>query len=338
MKKLLNIKMWFALVVVGLIVLYGYNYKSKIEKIRISGLTLGQKVNLTNNKAGWIKATSITNANCVQNLMAMAMIYKAYYDLDKPNIWCKSTLSDPEGDFRCIQIDANNIINKIFLFKSYGMTDIENPTTSLKNDYIKKVKEIKKEYGEVSCKEYDRTINTSISVITECVSTSSSPKIEVLLDVDRNGNGGDIVTIYSIESHKKIEKTNIDNTNITIIGNKMWQDEKYTKEEREEYSNFGKKNVTGIGKALKWKQAKLYCQNLTLGGFTDWYLPSIDEMIELSKQQAKLKNVLPDHFWSSSVLYPNMKNSTVWDIYMKNGKKYKANPFAIDYVRCVRNI
>jgi TPR repeat protein len=125
---------------------------------------------------------------------------------------------------------------------------------------------------------------------------------------------------------------------ITVIGNKMWQDEPYTREEVKVYVDWMNKPIEGIGKALTWKQAKVYCQNLSLENFNDWYLPTKEDLMILYINQNMLKNVVKQHFWSSSLLYPNIKNSTVYDVYMEDGRSYKANPFAIDFVRCVRNI
>ncbi len=49
---------------------------------------------------------------------------------------------------------------------------------------------------------------------------------------------------------------------ITIVDGLMYQNQPFTK-------------------TYSWKNAKKYCQNLTLGGYTDWRLPTIKELKKL---------------------------------------------------------
>jgi len=102
----------------------------------------------------------------------------------------------------------------------------------------------------------------------------------------------------------------------------MWQDS----------SNIVKKD---------WNSAKSYCKNLSLGGYSDWFLPNIDELMSISdKKRYKLaikkifKNTENSYYWSSS----NYKNdsSQAWNVGFGSGDDRYSNKLRKRYVRCVR--
>lgn len=81
--------------------------------------------------------------------------------------------------------------------------------------------------------------------------------------------------------------------------------------------------------------AKL-CSDLDLGGYTDWYLPSIDELYKLYLNKAIIGGFADYWYLSSSEFADN--NYAVWGIRFDsanflNGSADKAKPF---YVRAVR--
>ncbi len=63
-----------------------------------------------------------------------------------------------------------------------------------------------------------------------------------------------------VETHRVDSSTN--NPNIVKIGNRMYQNQSFTK-------------------AYNWKEAKGYCQDLTLGGYSNWRLPTRAELMKL---------------------------------------------------------
>jgi len=105
---------------------------------------------------------------------------------------------------------------------------------------------------------------------------------------------------------------------IVKIENLMWQDE-----------------AINITQQLKWKNAISYCENLTLGNYADWRLPSKEELLKLYKHKNKLQNLSSNYYWSSSTIKGYEGNAWIVDFnigyVIGNYKDYNS------YVRCVRD-
>jgi len=127
-------------------------------------------------------------------------------------------------------------------------------------------------------------------------------------------------------------KTSHSNKYITTIGNLMWQDEPYTKAEKNAYDDSS--GIKEYGKVLNWENAKKYCQNLSLSGYSDWKLPNESELEKLYKQKSKLKNVISNIYWSSSTYASN--TSDAWYVDFDNSRTYYYYKYSSCYVRCVR--
>ena len=98
-----------------------------------------------------------------------------------------------------------------------------------------------------------------------------------------------------------------------------------------------------------WVDAISYCEELTLGGYTDWRLPNINELkiiIDRTKQNPEIAsgfqntntdNPEDDYYWSSTSY--NGDKEYAWIVYFGNGninigdKEYDSNA----HVRCVRD-
>ena len=93
----------------------------------------------------------------------------------------------------------------------------------------------------------------------------------------------------------------------------------------------------------KWKSAKSYCKNLSLGGYSDWRLPSHDELLTIVDYERYYPAIMPSFrnvsisgiYWSSSVYVSDKKSA--WVVSFKGGDTgdyYKTDE---GHVRCVRD-
>ena len=107
------------------------------------------------------------------------------------------------------------------------------------------------------------------------------------------------------------------------------------------YQSVGTSNGIGSGQAntnailAKWSSANTaaaMCDNYSNAGYTDWYLPSKDELHELYKQKAYVGGFADLYYWSSSEdsAYKAC-NQTFY-----NGNQYEVNKDVTFRVRAVR--
>ena len=108
----------------------------------------------------------------------------------------------------------------------------------------------------------------------------------------------------------------------------MWQDQAYTDAEDGAYSR-----GHSVSKAGKHRHAMNYCRSLNYGGYSDWRLPTADE---LSGVHAPQHNPFVYHrgsdFWTST---PTSENR-YYVIYTADAMQYKRKPSESNYIRCVR--
>jgi hypothetical protein len=88
------------------------------------------------------------------------------------------------------------------------------------------------------------------------------------------------------------------------------------------------------GKGLE-KSAAHLCDDLSLGGYTDWYLPAINELVQLHKENLIVGNFLVGDYCSST----EQDNLNAYSVHFKPNKRvsFFYNKNDEDYfVRCIR--
>ncbi len=122
-------------------------------------------------------------------------------------------------------------------------------------------------------------------------------------------------TLLMAESSKQDDKTGL-----------IWQD-----------------NQEVVQNSITYDEAKIYCQDLEVDGFTDWRLPTLREyytIIDLRRNRPALKNgfeIRDDgRYWTSTLFVKNPEKEA-WYISMSYGETEPYNKSRVFHVRCVRN-
>lgn len=110
--------------------------------------------------------------------------------------------------------------------------------------------------------------------------------------------------------------------------NLMWQDEKYTDAE-----DGAVKNSRSSGKGGDFRHAVNYCNNLYYAGYSDWRLPTSDELQHVHEEVGQaFVNFRDGDFWTSTPA----ENGKYYAVYPADAFRYKFDTKDSNYVRCVR--
>ena len=98
-----------------------------------------------------------------------------------------------------------------------------------------------------------------------------------------------------------------------------------------------------ISEKMNWLSAIEACEELTLGGYSDWRLPNINELKSIrdtSKYNPAIKNIFQNTasgaYWTSTTLAGYANNA--WNIYFhQGGFENTRHKNELNYVRCVRD-
>lgn len=108
----------------------------------------------------------------------------------------------------------------------------------------------------------------------------------------------------------------------------MWQDQAYTDAEDGAY-----KRGHSAGKAGTLSHARNYCRTLNYAGYSDWRLPTSDELTYMHEaQDDPFIYSKGSDFWSST---PTTENR-YYVVYAADAHIYKRKPSQSNYIRCVR--
>jgi hypothetical protein len=120
------------------------------------------------------------------------------------------------------------------------------------------------------------------------------------------------------------------------------------------FTNNGDDTVTDNATGLMWQDdaavktndqnqtdAIIYCENLNFAGYTDWYLPSVEELVSITDKERTnptidptFTNVVSSRYWSSTTYVSN--TSVAWAVYFYRGDDSTYTNTYEHYVRCVR--
>jgi len=102
-------------------------------------------------------------------------------------------------------------------------------------------------------------------------------------------------------------------------------------------------------KGYSWEEAKEYAKNLRLGGYSDWRLPTIDELKKLLVQDSITNSQGKEYFirkefvenlegnaWFWSITERNNSSSLVRLIFFNCGSDHWFFKSRVDYALCVR--
>ena len=110
--------------------------------------------------------------------------------------------------------------------------------------------------------------------------------------------------------------------------NLMWQDEAY----RDIEDGAQKRNYSAQ-KAGTHAYALSYCRRLNYAGYSDWRLPTSDELTHLHAPQGKKFTYSIDNdFWSSTPA----TEGRYYVVFPADAMRYARSPKQSNYIRCVR--
>ncbi len=108
----------------------------------------------------------------------------------------------------------------------------------------------------------------------------------------------------------------------------MWQDAPYTDSEDGAYAR-----EHSMGKAGNWGHAVNYCRALNYAGYSDWRLPTADELEAVHRIEGQVFTYFRDKdFWTSTPT----TDGKYYVIYPADAYRYKRSPKQSNYIRCVR--
>ena len=84
---------------------------------------------------------------------------------------------------------------------------------------------------------------------------------------------------------------------------------------------------------MDWNSAKTACAKLVLNGYSDWRLPTKEELNQIYQNKDKIGGFVNYNYWSSS----EFNNYNAWVQYVSSGRLYNDYKSRSYYVRAGRS-
>jgi len=108
----------------------------------------------------------------------------------------------------------------------------------------------------------------------------------------------------------------------------MWQDQAYVDAEDGAY-----KRNHSVAKAGTWNHAVNYCRRLNYAGYSDWRLPTSDELVHVHRKKGQVFTYFRENdFWSSTPT----TDVRYYVVFPADAYQYKRYKRESNYIRCVR--
>jgi hypothetical protein len=153
-------------------------------------------------------------------------------------------------------------------------------------------------------------------------------------------------TLNSYDGHNVWQKRTENGYVRCVSGNSHYEDIQFERDNSKEIVKDLTHNLMWVdgsetvGKS--WSEAISYCKNLNYGGYSDWRLPTIEELYSITDQRkssnpfanSEFRNIKSYAYWSSTE--DNKYTSYSWSLHFGNGYGYYNVQSSSYYVRCLR--
>ncbi len=251
--------------------------------------------------------------------------------------------------------------NSASITRTIIVKDTVAPTITLNGDSTITL-EIGEEYIEQNATAIDgKDTNITITIISSLDTSLVGSYTINYTALDKASNSSsinrvvDIVAIKDGYGLKKTDQTISYDENGTVISDSSLKDDAFYQKGIE--SNYHRDNdikividnITGLiwqdneSLSKDWNNANEYCNNLTLGDYNDWRLPSrveLNSIVNYGRDaiaiDSKFQNISASNYWSRTTLASD--SDYLWNINFQDGYQYFNTKGYSLMVRCVRGV
>ncbi|WP_170971163.1 Lcl C-terminal domain-containing protein [Ilyomonas limi] len=172
-------------------------------------------------------------------------------------------------------------------------------------------------------------INSTATQSLNQTATAADASIQATLRIGDMHAGGIIFYLDSTKKHGLVAATKDQSSGI------KWYNNTYiVTGAKGTIIGTGASNTTKIvNKQGSGKYAAKLCADLVLNGFSDWYLPSKQELNQLYKHRSKVPGLAATNYWSST----ESDTNNAWDQEFGGGFKFADDKSFTIHVRAVRS-